>query len=128
MYEFKILVCGGRDFNDEDLEFAYLFKVCQNIRKGLDKSIPIVIIEGGAKGADFLAGKFSKRYKHHFNIHHIRVHANWKKYKKKAGMIRNKQMLEYNPKLCIAFEGGNGTLNMVGLCKSNGIKTVKVKW
>lgn len=128
IYEFKILVCGGRDFKDEDLVFAYLFAICKRIRKGLSKSVPIIIIEGGATGADFFAGNFAKKFKYYFNIHHIREPANWDKYKKKAGMTRNRKMLEYNPKLCVAFEGENGTLDMVGLCKSNGIKTIKVKW
>ena len=34
-------------------------------------------------------------------------------------------MLKLNPEYCIAFPGGNGTANMVDLCKKAGITTWK---
>jgi len=44
--------------------------------------------------------------------------ADWGKYSKSAGYIRNKQMLaEGKPDLVVAFPGGKGTANMVKLAK-----------
>ena len=50
-------------------------------------------------------------------------HADWTKYNKAAGPIRNKLMLEAGkPDLVIAFPGGNGTINMIKQAKEAGIR------
>ena len=52
--------------------------------------------------------------------------ADWQKYGRAAGPIRNKQMLdEGSPDLVIAFAGGRGTENMV---KQSEAKKVPVVW
>jgi hypothetical protein len=52
--------------------------------------------------------------------------ADWKKYKRAAGYIRNKQMLDAKPDLVIAFPGRNGTRNMVDQAFEADIPIVKV--
>lgn len=128
IFDFKILVCGGRDFKDRELEFDCLYRICKRIRKSLDPSIPIVIIEGGARCADRFAKQFAKRYKHKFNINHLQIPADWDRYGNSAGMRRNKKMRDTNPLLCVAFQGGTGTENMVGLCIEHGIKVKQIHW
>jgi len=49
----KILVCGGRDFNDYDLLHMYMCTI-----NGATSNS--VIIHGAAKGADSLADKWAK--------------------------------------------------------------------
>lgn len=112
----RVLVCGGRDFDDWELFHTSMSKICGH-------SCP-TIIEGGAKGADFLARVWAKLY----NLEYEEYPANWKKYGKGAGHIRNKQMLdEGKPDIVIAFPGGYGTLNMIKQSTRAGIKVVEVK-
>ncbi len=53
--------------------------------------------------------------------------ADWKKYGKKAGPIRNQQMLdEGQPEVVIAFPGGRGTADMVRRAKKKGIEVIEI--
>jgi hypothetical protein len=84
---------------------------------------PTLIIHGAAKGADTLAGRWAKE----FNIPVLVFPADWKKYGRRAGPIRNAQMLsEGKPNLVVAFPGGRGTANMVGLSQKAGVPVYAV--
>ncbi len=99
----KVLVCGGRDYKD------YGF-----VAQELAKLNPTDIIQGGARGADHLARVWANA----FHIPCISYVANWKLHGKKAGPIRNKQMIdEGKPDLVLAFPGGKGTASMVKIAK-----------
>lgn len=112
----RILVCGGRDYNDINKMSSVLTEI--NEEQGID-----IIISGGAKGADTLAEGFAFRH----GIDYIQYPADWNMYGKSAGYIRNKQMLELGkPDLIIAFPGGKGTANMVKLGKDAGIRVLEV--
>lgn len=68
------------------------------------------IIQGGAKDADRLARAYSRLH----SIESITIEADWDKFGKAAGPIRNKQMLDLYPKaVVVAFPGGAGTANCV---------------
>jgi hypothetical protein len=55
--------------------------------------------------------------------------ANWKRHGRRAGFIRNKQMLdEGKPDLVIAFPGGNGTANMVRISKEAGVPVREISY
>lgn len=98
----RVLVCGGRDYND----YEELDKVLNKVFSSYGISC---IIEGDAKGADKLAGQWADKN----NIPKLVFPADWKTHGKAAGHIRNKQMLvEGTPDIIIAFPGGNGTANM----------------
>lgn len=105
----RVLVCGGRDFEN--------FTAVDNRLEKLDRE-GLVIIHGDAKGADTLAGDWA-----HMNyISCWKFPANWPKYPKAAGPIRNKQMLdEGKPDLVIAFPGSKGTAHMIKIAKEAGI-------
>ncbi len=46
----------------------------------------------------------------------------WKRFRRAAGPIRNKQMItEGKPDLVVAFPGGRGTANMVELARAAGV-------
>lgn len=113
----KVLVCGGRDFRD----WALLRKVLDD----LHETSPITeIIEGGARGADALAGKWAKER----NIPLRVFPANWDKYGGDAGPIRNLQMLEEGkPDFVVAFPGSGGTANMVGQARRAGIPMTEIR-
>jgi hypothetical protein len=76
-----------------------------------------VIVHGGAPGADSLAGDISGRVLGH----DVEVHpAQWSKYGKAAGPIRNQEMLDSGIQFAIGFAGGRGTDDMTNrLIKAN---------
>lgn len=52
--------------------------------------------------------------------------ADWDKYGKRAGYLRNVQMLdEGKPDLVVAFPGGKGTAMMVKLAKERGVRVIE---
>lgn len=111
----KVLVCGGRDFNDAMTLGSWLGGIHKN-------NGPItLLIEGGARGADFMAKEFAKW----MGIPVKTFEADWNRHGKRAGPLRNKQMLEEGkPDLVVAFEGGKGTANMVEQAKAAGVKVL----
>jgi hypothetical protein len=119
----NILVCGGRHFHDQKKMFDVLTKLA-NYSEDNPLGDPIVIIHGGAQGADSLAGIWAA-------IHHktVRVfRADWEKYGKQAGPIRNKEMLEKNHvDLVVAFPGGKGTGDMKWRAREKGIRVMEVE-
>lgn len=131
----RILICGGRDFNDEAFLRSYLDY------KRMWFADNCEIIHGDARGADKLAGKWAESRGYTVrpfpaewdNLDHpeaiIKTRANGKKYNVNAGFIRNKQMLiEGNPDLVIAFPGGNGTDNMIEQADKANVEIIKVKY
>ena len=109
----KILVCGGRDYNNQFYVFYILNK--------LDKQHNITcVIDGKATGADTLANKWARLKNKQFK----RFPSDWKRYGNKAGHIRNKQMLDENPdiQMVVAFQGGRGTQDMLNQSVQRDIK------
>ena len=114
----RILICGGRNYNDKEKFDA----VMEMVRPWL---APLFcIIQGGARGADRLAMGWA----FFEGCPMIEMRANWDKYEKSAGTVRNRWMLEYAmPDLVIAFPGGTGTANMIKQARSAGIDVFEVK-
>lgn len=109
----RVLVCGGRDYTELDR----IEEVCKELKE------ITVLIQGGAKGADDLAFTWATSN----NIETETYVAKWKELGKKAGYIRNKQMLEEGkPDLVIAFPGGKGTANMVKLAREANIEVKEI--
>src|SRR5215213_10210322 len=99
----RYLICGGRDFNDAAL-----------VEKALNALIlhpeDSVVIHGAARGADRLAGDWARRH----DAAVIAIPADWDRFGKAAGPIRNSLMLtDQKPDVVIAFPGGDGTADMV---------------
>ena len=113
----RILVCGGRDFSDSALVNKFLNQYLSDID-------PPKIIQGDAQGADYLAKLWAVNNQVEFES----FPADWKKYGKRAGYIRNVQMLnEGKPDIVIAFPGGKGTKMMINLAEAAGVPVVNVE-
>ena len=108
----RLLVCGGRDFNDRDYIFSCLDRF--HALHSID-----VLIDGGAPGADSIANEWATDQE----IQTDRYFADWKAFGPGAGPIRNTQMLiEGKPDVVLAFPGGNGTKNMLGQARKAKVK------
>lgn len=114
----RVLVCGSRHFNDYERLKADLDRV-------LDKTTVTEIIHGDARGADRLSG----RYGAELGIPVRRFPALWELHGKRAGPIRNLQMLrEGNPDCVVAFLAvdSRGTANMIAQAEKAGVKTIVI--
>lgn len=76
-----------------------------------------------APGADSLARQWAEDN----GVETIGFRASWNLYGKRAGYIRNVQMLnEGQPDLVVAFPGGAGTKMMINLAEAAGVPVVKI--
>lgn len=111
----RVLVCGGRDFDDELLVLTVLLTLHN------DHGI-FCVIHGAARGADTLAGRVARE----LGIEVYEYPADWNAHGRRAGPIRNEKMLrEGKPDLVVAFPGGIGTADMVNRAWKAGIKVMK---
>ena len=113
----RVLVCGGRDYTDYR-------QLCDTLR-AIHTDRPITaVIHGAARGADTCGWGWATS----IGIKTEAYPANWDLHGRKAGPIRNQQMLdEGKPDLVVAFPGGRGTADMVRRAKAAGIDVVEVK-
>lgn len=110
MGEIKCIIAGGRDFTN----YEALKKALATVKFGNNK---VTIISGTARGADSLGERYAKEK----NYELMRFPANWNKYGRSAGMIRNKQMLEQaNCVICFWDGKSPGTRNMIQITKAAG--------
>ena len=110
----KILVCGDRNWTDEE-----------KIRKELSKfPVGTVVIDGAARGADSIANKVAME----MGFDTWRFPADWHHSGRSAGPIRNLEMLTRGkPDLVIAFHSkiweSKGTKHMLSIARKAGVET-----
>ena len=112
----RILVCGGRDYDDEIVLYATLDVIHENR--------PVTrLIHGAARGADSLAAAWAKSR----GVPTLAFPAHWWRDGRAAGFLRNARMLrDGRPELVVAFPGGKGTAHMVGLARDAGVPLLEV--
>ena len=115
---FRILVCGGVEWSNITLTEAVLDGFREQYH---EKGRPIVIVQGGAVGADYIAKAWAEKH----DIPGETFKAEWNKYGRAAGPIRNSAMLKTSPDLVIAFPGGRGTNDTVTKAQKLGIEVRK---
>jgi len=111
----RICICGGRDLDN----YAY---VRWSLNHLINTASRPTIITGGARGTDTLAIHWADEYHLETEVYP----ANWQKYGRSAGYIRNEQMLDTGLDLVIAFPGGKGTAMMVDIAKRAGVEVIIV--
>jgi len=81
------------------------------------------IISGGARGVDSLA----RRYANEYGIEFQEFPANWDELGKRAGMIRNGEMIKHADVLyAFILNSSNGTQNMIDRAERKGLKHIYV--
>lgn len=116
MSTYRVIVAGGRDFNDEE----YLNKSLDEL---MEEFVDIEIVSGHANGADKLAEEYAMRLELSLKI----FPADWKKYGRAAGPIRNREMLSYimeeKPIVAAFWDGqSKGTKNMIEQAKKEDVE------
>lgn len=109
----RIIICGGREWDDYYAIKSVIEKLPRNT----------VIIHGACRGADKLAERACVKLRRRFK----RYPADWIRYRRGAGPIRNTQMLvEERPVKVIAFhddiENSTGTKDMIAQAEDAGIE------
>lgn len=112
----RVLVCGGRDYQDQD--------AVNSVLSAAHAANPIIcLIHGAARGADTLAADWALSHDVLCNAYP----ADWERDGRAAGPIRNRRMIaEGKPHIVLAFLGGRGTEDMIKQATKAGIAVVRV--
>jgi hypothetical protein len=102
----RILCCGDRYWTSR-ITIEYVLS---------EYPVGTVVYHGACRGADQLAGDVAR----HFGFHVAEFPADWKRYGRSAGVIRNQRMLDLaQPDLVIAFhehlDESRGTKHMIDI-------------
>jgi len=118
--EYRILVCGGRNYDNAQS----LVDALEDIVNSIPDSYRVVLIHGAARGADSIAEGWAEWR----GLKIMAFRADWKRYGRAAGAIRNTEMLESGrPDLVVAAPGGTGTANMITQAYKYGVQTIVLK-
>lgn len=105
----KLIIAGSRTFDD----YLMLSAVAENLPYFQE------IVSGGAKGADKLGERWAKNRA----INISRFDADWHKYGKGAGMMRNWEMADYADALLAFWDGkSRGTADMIKKARHRSLK------
>lgn len=109
----KILITGSRNWTDESALIRALCIYTQTPEND------ITVVHGGAKGADLCAHKAAKALGLNVRVYP----AQWSEHGRKAGPLRNQQMVDAGADICLAFPLGKsiGTWDCVRRAKAAGI-------
>ncbi|MHB8284379.1 MAG: DUF2493 domain-containing protein [Caulobacteraceae bacterium] len=121
----RVLVCGGRDYQDRRSVYAALDEALAD--PDCDQQMPVagaLVIHGNCRtGADAFADDWAIANWCPTLI----FYADWHLHGKAAGPIRNQQMIDGGePDLVLAFPGGRGTADMVRRARAAGIKVREI--
>lgn len=115
---FRVIVAGSRTICNQAFVFNHLDRLLANKMK-LDS---IQIISGTARGVDQIGEAYAKAK----GIECVRFPADWEKYGKRAGYLRNQQMAEHADALVAFWDGqSRGTKHMIEIARSRHL-TVRI--
>ena len=106
----KLIIAGGRNIHDYSLVLSALAE---------SEFEPTEIVSGMAPGVDTLAIQYAREN----NLPLAEFHADWNKYKRAAGPIRNREMANYGDALIAIWDGeSRGTKNMIEEATKRGLR------
>ena len=114
MENFKVIIAGSRSFSN----YKLLKEKCNGYLREKRKEYNIIIVSGGARGADALGERYAKDEGFDLEVYP----AQWKKYGKSAGFRRNEQMSEVADGLIAFWDGeSHGTKHMIEIMENKGL-------
>jgi len=124
----RILVTGSRSWGDAPSIYSRLdqaFKV-------LGGDAPVTLVHGACmQGADKLADDWAKqRARDGWAITVERHPAEWGKYGRSAGPMRNQEMVNLGASVCLAFirDASRGATGCASMASRAGIMTIITEW
>ena len=113
-YGYNLIVAGGREFNDYQLLSERLILIADTY---LEEKL-ITIVSGAARGADKLGEQFASTH----GVRCISLPADWNRYGKRAGFLRNEQMAGMSQGLLAFWDGkSTGTEHMITTAHDRGL-------
>lgn len=118
----KLLITGSRTWDDVD----FIERTLHELRFTPEgKRRDVLLLSGGCPfGADVICEDYARDV---CGWQIERFEADWERYGKKAGYIRNAHMVEQDPDLCLAFirDGSPGASMTANLAEKHGIPTIR---
>lgn len=118
----RILVTGSREWRDVD---AIGLAIFQARFEAPWPSQPVIVHGDCPTGADAIANGLALRFSWEIEPHP----ANWDKYGKTAGPIRNQEMVDAGADICLAFfqpgAANRGTADCVSRAEKAGIPVIR---
>lgn len=115
---FQVITAGGRDFAD----YGLLQAKCDQFFR---EKRPTAIISGIARGADTLGTRYARER----GIQVLEFPADWERLGRRAGMVRNLQMLDAADAVVAFWDGqSRGTAHTIGEAKKRGLPLRVVRY
>jgi hypothetical protein len=115
----KVIIAGCRTFSD----YKLLKQKCDVILS--KQSHHVEIVSGTANGADKLGEQYAREKGYPIK----QFPADWDKWGKRAGYIRNEEMARYASGLIAFWDGeSKGTKHMIDLANRYGLRVVVIKY
>ena len=106
----KTIIAGSRSITD----YQYFLKIMSAAPWN-----PTMVLSGMAKGVDTMGEQWAREN----NIPLEFYPADWDKYGKRAGYLRNEEMAKYADALIAIWDGeSKGTKHMIDIAKKKGLK------
>lgn len=106
----KTIIAGSRTIEDYDIVLAAILASNFDITE---------VVSGTAKGVDILGERFAED----IEIAIKKFPADWDKYGKRAGYIRNEEMADYaNAAICVWDGESRGTQHMINIATKKNLK------
>ena len=121
MVSYRVLVTGSRDWTDRDAIRDALSAIDGNC----DPADSLTLVHGAARGADSIAADIAANIGWNVEAHP----ADWERHGKRAGFIRNEEMVKLGADVCLAFikDGSRGAMMCAGLAEKAGISVERVE-
>ena len=121
---FRIIIAGSRSATSE-ATYRLLEDKLFSILKHKRDTHTIQIVSGTANGADRLSERYAQSHDYQVN----RFPADWNRYGKRAGYLRNEQMAENADALVALWDGqSRGTKHMIDIAEHLGLPTRVIRY
>jgi YspA, cpYpsA-related SLOG family len=117
----RILITGSRDWTNTDQVYDAIWMAA-----GPWVAANVTVVHGGARGADTIAGEVAKRLGFNVEVHS----SDWERYGKRAGLVRNSEMVAAGADICLAFPLGEsrGTRHCMREAEKASIPVIVHEW
>jgi hypothetical protein len=117
---FRVIVAGSRGAGSDADTYLLLENKLNSILSKKSVTHNIEIVSGTAAGADKMGEHYAVVYSHDIK----QFPADWTKFGKRAGYIRNEEMAQYADALVALWDGkSRGTKHMIDIANRHGLPT-----